>query len=73
MDRRAWRVTVHGFARVRHDLATKQAPLFQWPQGPTQIEFSPLQLNVLCGCPMSSHSGGSLRTQEHESLILALL
>ena len=23
MDRVAWRVTVHGVARVRHDLATK--------------------------------------------------
>ena len=26
MDRGAWRVTVHGVARVRHDLATKPSP-----------------------------------------------
>ena len=26
MDRRAWKVTVHGFARVGHDLVTKQSP-----------------------------------------------
>ena len=24
MDREAWQATVHGVARVRHDLATKQ-------------------------------------------------
>ena len=26
MDRGAWRATVHGVTRVRHDLATKQPP-----------------------------------------------
>ena len=26
MDRGAWRATVHGIARVRHDLATKPPP-----------------------------------------------
>ena len=26
MDRRAWQATVHGVARVRHDLATKPPP-----------------------------------------------
>ena len=26
MDRGAWRATVHGVARVRHDLVTKPAP-----------------------------------------------
>ena len=32
MDRGAWQVTVHGVARVRHDLATKPppAPLFEF-------------------------------------------
>jgi len=27
MDREAWQVTVHGVARVRHDLVTKPPPL----------------------------------------------
>ena len=27
MDRGAWQATVHGFARVGHDLATKGSPL----------------------------------------------
>ena len=27
MDRGAWRATVHGFARVRHNLVTKPPPL----------------------------------------------
>ena len=27
MDRGAWRATVHGVARVRHDLATKPPPI----------------------------------------------
>ena len=26
IDRRAWRATVHGVAKVRHDLATKLPP-----------------------------------------------
>ena len=26
MDRGPWRITVHGVARVRHDLATKPPP-----------------------------------------------
>ena len=26
MDRRAWQATVHGVARVGHDIATKQPP-----------------------------------------------
>ena len=26
MDRRAWQITVHGIARVGHDLATKPPP-----------------------------------------------
>ena len=26
MNRRAWRTTVHGFARVRHNLAIKPLP-----------------------------------------------
>ena len=30
MDRGAWWVTVHGVARVRHDLATKLPPPRQW-------------------------------------------
>ena len=29
MDRGAWQATVHGVARVRHDLATKQQQHFQ--------------------------------------------
>ena len=29
MDRIAWQVTVHGVARVRHDLATAAAKLLQ--------------------------------------------
>ena len=29
MDRGAWRATVHGIARVGHNLATKPAPLNQ--------------------------------------------
>ena len=28
MDRGAWQATVHGFARVRHDLVTKPPPFF---------------------------------------------
>ena len=28
MDRRAWQATVHGFARVRHDLGTTLPSLF---------------------------------------------
>ena len=28
MDRRAWQATVHGIARVRHELATKPPPFF---------------------------------------------
>ena len=33
MDRGAWRATVHGVARVRHDLATKppRPPLLMYP------------------------------------------
>ena len=26
MDRRAWQATIHGVARIRHDLATKPPP-----------------------------------------------
>ena len=37
MDRGAWRTTVHGVTRVRHDLATKPPPsypgLSEWVQG----------------------------------------
>ena len=28
MDRGGWQATVHGIARVRHDLATKVPPTF---------------------------------------------
>ena len=30
MDRGAWQATVHGVARVGHDLATKPPPLFHY-------------------------------------------
>ena len=30
MDRGAWRATVHGVARVGHDLVTKRPPMLQW-------------------------------------------
>ena len=30
MDREAWRATVHGVARVRHDLATKPSPPYKY-------------------------------------------
>ena len=30
MDRGAWWATVHGVARVGHDLATKPPPLWLW-------------------------------------------
>ena len=30
MDRGAWQATVHGVARVGHDLATKPPPLFTY-------------------------------------------
>ena len=31
MDRGVWQATVHGVARVRHDLATKPPPCSDWP------------------------------------------
>ena len=40
MDRGAWRATVHGITRVRHDLATKSPPT---TKGQSQLQmFYPL-------------------------------
>ena len=30
MDRKAWQATVHGVARVRHDLVTKPPHFLPW-------------------------------------------
>ena len=43
MDRGAWRVTVHGIARVGHDLATKPPPP---PLGEID-EYSVTETNLL--------------------------
>ena len=32
VDRRAWQATVHGFSRVRHDLATTPPPPWSYKQ-----------------------------------------
>ena len=40
MDRGAWWVTVHGVARVRHDLATKLPPPRQWENSCGTVIFS---------------------------------
>ena len=40
MDRGAWQATVHGVAKVRHDLTTKPPP-------PREMDFSFL-LHLLC-------------------------
>ena len=38
MDRGAWRATVHGVIRVRHDLATKPPP-----PNPTQVSLKAVE------------------------------
>ena len=49
MDRGAWRATVHGVTRVRHDLATKppaiwgQDPAFSPPESPQRALWGQLQ------------------------------
>ena len=48
MDRGAWQATVHGFARVGHDLATKPPPLifsffvYSWPPNTALQDLSSL-------------------------------
>ena len=42
MDRGAWWATVHGVARVRHDLVTKPPP----PQTVSQSDLSPWHLAI---------------------------
>ena len=39
MDRGFWRATVHGVARVRHDLATKPQPTSLYPLSRAKLAF----------------------------------
>ena len=43
MDRGAWRATVHGVARVRHDLAAKLPPLPLLGPLPVPVSLGPLR------------------------------
>ena len=45
MDRGAWQATVHGVARVRHDLGTKSPPQRNRPQKTFLFQMKKLSLN----------------------------
>ena len=47
MDRGAWQATVHGVAKVRHDLATKPPPPLLTPDNLRKILDSQRKLKLM--------------------------
>ena len=64
-DRGAWRAAVHRVARVRHDLATKQPPLYTRCLNNKVLLWSP---GNCVQYPVMNHSG-----KEHENAVKVLV
>ena len=55
MDRGAWQATVHGVARVRHDLATKEKEIQTFVSKVMSLLFNMLSKFVIAFLPRSKH------------------
>ena len=55
MDRGAWQATVHGVARVRHDLATKEKEIQTFVSKVMSLLFNMLSRFVIAFLPRSKH------------------